>query len=185
VHLFKVRWLRAVRSPMSVVSLMNEEAAKAERDFNSHSRLVDENEVRYVLKVSNFKQLEWGAAYDVSIASGPLYASHRNATISVVEKRKTGRSGIGSHFSCTGAIEHEYNMERADGFAGNRQTLGKIFVDMYSLEIKKITEEWEAMWEERSFRVILAVQTAFDGPLEDLRCTMLRQVREDWLAEAH
>ena len=180
-----------MRSPMSVVSLMNEEAAKAERDFNSHSRLVDENEVRYVLKVSNFKQLEGGTAderqYDVSIASGPLYACHRNATISVVEKRKTGRLGIGSHFSCTGAIEHEYNelRESADGFAGNRQTLGKIFVDMYSLEIKKITEEWEAMWEERSFRVILAVQTAFDGPLEDLRCTMLRQVREDWLAEAH
>ena len=37
----------------------------------------------------------------------------------------------------------------------------------------------------RSFHVIVTVQSLFGPPLVDLRDKMLRQIREDWLAEAH
>ena len=62
-----------------------------ERDWNSHPRLVDENGVLYVLKVSNFRQGKTAdeRMYDVSVASGPLYACHRGFTISVKKTNKT------------------------------------------------------------------------------------------------
>ena len=163
-----------------------------EQDWNSHPNLVDENGSLHVLKVSNFRLGKTAdeRMYDVSIASGPLYACHCGFTISVKETNKTKFLRDGYRITCAGPGDvfrrgYEAKSPTPERLAKRRQDIGKNLVESYFELIKKETEQWEAMWNARSFHVIVTVQSLFGPPLVDLRDKMLRQIREDWLADAH
>ena len=75
-------------------------------------------------------------------------------------------------------------------FSASYMGLHSAFLSLKRCDLK-VRNEAISKWDRRlttdagDARVIRTVQKVLNAPLEDLRCTMLRQLREDWLAEAH
>ena len=166
-----------------------------ERDWNRF-KIEGKDVKEFRLKVVTPSQLrDDGKWYIISADSVPLYACHKYNSFCVCEYSKFVHVfladavcvEIDSHFQQkTRRIEphSSYNFT-AKELTQTRAAYGCLLASEH-LAVVKREAEWEAKWEERSFYIIAALRAMFkEDSLIGLRKTMLRRIREDWLAEEH
>lgn len=176
----------------TITPSLAEEQAIVERDWNERAKVL-----KYELKVLNFREgdIPQKRLYSVSIAAGPLYACHFNATQGVLEAKEEQFFGV-PHDVLVECLSHLYEEVKmkwnyvshnhpVELLTEKRADVGYSLVRFHSYNFEKETEKWEAMWRARCTDIMKALKAFFKGYVPELQMMVLQQIRIEWLAERH
>ena len=172
--------------------MFNAEMEAVERDWNRF-KIEGKNFKEFRLKVvERYQFMDDGKWYIISADAVPLYACHKYNSLCVCEYSKFVHLALADAVCLEINSHFQQKMRRIEPYSSynftakeltrNRATFGCLLASEH-LAVVKREAKWEAKWEERSFYIVAAVRTMFKE--EDLIETILRQIREDWLAEEH